>query len=55
LIDRRGRDMRILDWLDELTADCPRKQKRQHQRPVPRTVPGFAEGVVKKWPKPLLE
>jgi hypothetical protein len=26
LIDRRGRDLRILDCLDELTADCPRKQ-----------------------------
>jgi hypothetical protein len=26
LIEQRGRDVRILDWLDELTADCPRKQ-----------------------------
>ena len=25
LIEKRGRDVRILDWLDELTADCPRK------------------------------
>jgi hypothetical protein len=25
LIEQRGRDVRILDWLDELTADCPRK------------------------------
>jgi hypothetical protein len=26
LIQKRGRDVRILDWLDELTADCPRKR-----------------------------
>jgi len=26
LIERRGRDVRILDWLDGLTVDCPRKK-----------------------------
>jgi len=26
LIEQRGRDVRILDWLDGLTADCPRKR-----------------------------
>jgi hypothetical protein len=26
MIDRRGRDGRILDWLAELTADCPRRR-----------------------------
>jgi hypothetical protein len=26
LIEKRGRDVRILDWLDGLTADCPRKR-----------------------------
>jgi hypothetical protein len=26
LIEKRGRDVRILDWLNELTADCPRKR-----------------------------
>jgi len=26
LIQKRGPDVRILDWLDELTADCPRKR-----------------------------
>jgi len=25
-IKQRGRDVRILDWLDELTTDCPRKR-----------------------------
>jgi hypothetical protein len=28
LIDVRGRDVRIIDWLDELTADCARKRAR---------------------------
>ena len=26
LIEERGRDVRILDWLPESTADCPRKR-----------------------------
>jgi hypothetical protein len=26
LIEQCGRDVRILDWLDELTADCMRKR-----------------------------
>jgi hypothetical protein len=25
LINKRGRDAKVIDWLDELTADCPRK------------------------------
>jgi len=25
LIEQRGRDGTIIDWLDELAADCPRK------------------------------
>jgi len=26
LIERRGRDAKLIDWLDEITADCPKKQ-----------------------------
>jgi hypothetical protein len=26
LIEKQGGDVRILDWFDELTADCPRKR-----------------------------
>jgi hypothetical protein len=38
----RGRGVRILDWLDELTADCPRKQSASisdqcHARPAPQS------------------
>lgn len=25
LIDKRGRDAKIIDWLGELTVDCPKK------------------------------
>jgi hypothetical protein len=25
LIESRGRDAKIVDWLDEITADCPKK------------------------------
>jgi hypothetical protein len=25
LIEKRGRDAKLLDWLDELTAECPKK------------------------------
>ena len=28
LIRKRGRDAKLVDWLDELTADCPKKQAR---------------------------
>jgi hypothetical protein len=43
LIDDRGRDAKLIDWLDEITADCP---CAQHKRSMRRTMPGFAEGVV---------
>jgi hypothetical protein len=26
LIERRGREGKVIDWLDELTADCPKKR-----------------------------
>ena len=25
LIEQRGRDAKVIDWLGELTADCPKK------------------------------
>jgi hypothetical protein len=25
LINKRGRDAKVIDWLDEITADCPKK------------------------------
>jgi hypothetical protein len=26
LIDERGHDAKVIDWLDEITADCPKKR-----------------------------
>ena len=26
LIEQRGRDAKVIDWLAEITADCPKKQ-----------------------------
>jgi len=26
MIDQRGHDAKVLDWLGEITADCPKKQ-----------------------------
>ena len=28
LIEKRGRDAKFIDWLDELTAECPKKITR---------------------------
>ncbi len=28
MIDQRGEDPSVIDWLGEITADCPRKQER---------------------------
>jgi hypothetical protein len=25
LIEKRGREAKLIDWLDELTAECPKK------------------------------
>ena len=29
LIEKRGRDAKLIDWLDELTAECPKKNARK--------------------------
>ena len=42
LIERRGRDGKVIDWLDELTADCPRKRSGNTNDPWGE-VPGPAE------------
>jgi hypothetical protein len=46
LIDDRGRNAKVVDWLDELTADFWKKTSYNigDQRGA---VSGFAEGVVK--------
>ncbi|MGC2336965.1 MAG: hypothetical protein WA625_14485 [Pseudolabrys sp.] len=33
LIRNRGRDAKLIDWLDELTAECPKKIARNMNDP----------------------
>jgi len=33
LIDDRGRDTKVIDWLDEITADCPKKRAHNWNDP----------------------
>ena len=46
LIERRGRNAKLIDWLDEITADCPKKRasNMNHRRPV--TITGSLEFVL---------
>ena len=46
LIDKRGRDAKVIDWLDELTVDCKKKQARKMTDPCGAQVPGIGEGAV---------
>jgi hypothetical protein len=33
LIERRGRDAKLIGWLDEITADCSKKQAHNMNDP----------------------
>ena len=33
LIEERGRNARLIDWLDDITADCPKKQAHNMNDP----------------------
>jgi hypothetical protein len=44
LIEQHGRDATIVDWLDEITADCPRKDHWQHVGSVRGALPRSAQG-----------
>ena len=50
LIERRGRDANLIDWLDELTAECPKKIALNMNDPCGCAVPGFGESAVKPTP-----
>jgi hypothetical protein len=45
LVEERGRSARVIDWLDEITADCP-EASAQHERSMRRALPRLAEGAV---------
>ena len=46
LLGERGRDGKVIDWLDELTAECPKKTAHNMNDPLRCAVPGFSEGLV---------
>ena len=46
LIEKRGRDAKLIDWLDELTAECPKEDCTQYERSMRCAVPGFGEGAL---------
>jgi hypothetical protein len=37
---------KVVDWLDVINADCPKRVRQQHERSVRCAVPGFAEGAL---------
>ena len=46
LIEKRGRDAKLIDWLDEIATDLRKEASRQYERSIRRTVPAIAQGVV---------
>ena len=43
--DKRGRDGKVIDWLDELTTECPKRLARKLNDPCGAR-PGFGEDAV---------
>ena len=43
LIEKRGRDAKLIDWLDELTAECPKKIARNMNDPCGAKCQGSVE------------
>jgi hypothetical protein len=48
LIYDRGINGKVIDWLDELTAECPKKIARNMNDPMRCAVSEFAEGVLRE-------
>ncbi|MGC1822209.1 MAG: hypothetical protein WA729_14520, partial [Pseudolabrys sp.] len=42
-----GRDAEVIDWLDELTAECPKDIAQNMKRSMRCAVPGFASDTVR--------
>ena len=43
LIDKRGREAKVIDWLDELTAECPKKIARKMNDPCSAQCPQLSQ------------
>jgi hypothetical protein len=46
LIGERGSNGKLIDWLDEITADCPKKLAHNMDDPCGARFPDLAEGAV---------
>jgi hypothetical protein len=42
LVENRGHDAKVIDWLDEITADCPKKIARDMNDPCGARCPDLA-------------
>jgi hypothetical protein len=38
LVEERGRNAKLIDWLDDITADCPKKQAHNMNDPLRRSI-----------------
>ena len=45
LIERRGRDGKVIDWLDEVAAECPKKIARDMNDPCGARTPDLARAL----------
>lgn len=45
LINERGRDAKLIDWLDELTAECPKKIARNTNDPCGAKCPQLPKAL----------
>jgi len=46
LIDDRGRNAKVIDWLDEITRDCPKKRTHKMNDQYGARCPDLARGAV---------
>ena len=46
LIEKRGREAKLVDWLDAITADCAKKRAGNMNDRCGATVPAIAEGAI---------
>ena len=48
LIDKRGRNAKIINWSSELTADCPKKIARNRNDPCAAKCPQLSYSSLQK-------
>ena len=53
LIEKRGRDTKLIDWLDEFDRRMSKEDRAQHERPVRCEVSAITEGPIRLAPQGL--